>query len=113
MITVHFETFKVTGQRTLWNGDVIDTHSVEVTIRGDRRELRCSDAWNGHITLFDLAVRFQAGTKVWPGHAVYWIERGHVNGLRPMIDKRGHVSLVGYFADYADKKVRSRHNAVA
>lgn len=110
---VHFDTFKQTGTRTFDDGRTIDTYSVEVTIRGDRRAVRCSSTFNNRIDIYDLAVKFQTGTKVWPGRAVYWLESGNVNHLAPEIDKRGHVSLVGFFEDYADKAVRSQHNAVA
>lgn len=110
---VHFDTFKVSGQRTLWNGDVVDTHTVEVTIRGDRRVVRCSAVFRGWISLWDLAVRFKTGAKVWPGEATYWIDSGKVTGLRPNIDKMGMVSLVGFYEDYRGKPVQSQHNAVA
>jgi hypothetical protein len=109
---VHFDTYKVPGQRAIGDRSV-DLYSVEVTVKGDRREVRCSALWNGHITVWGLAVRFQTGTKVWPGSANYWVESGNINNLRPDIDKRGHVSLVGFSSDFEDKACRSRHNAVA
>lgn len=109
---VHPETLKVTGQRTI-NGRQFDTYSVEVTIRGDRRAVRCWPIRDGNLDILDLAVRFQTGAKVWPGSAVYWSKTGNVTGLRPHIDKRGHVSLVGFFEDFQGKPVRSMHNAVA
>lgn len=110
---VHFETFKQTGTRTFDDGRAIDTYSVEVTIRGDRRAVRCSGVFNDNITVYDIAVRFQTGAKVWPGYTTYWLKTGNVNNVRPSIDKRGHVSLVGFFEDYEGKAVRSQHNAVA
>lgn len=110
---VHFDTYKVTGQRELSNGRMHDLHSVEITIGGDRRAVRCSGVHNGWISLWDLAVRFKTGAKVWPGEATYWIDSGKVNGLRPNIDKRGMVHLVGFYEDYKGKAVQSQHNAVA
>lgn len=110
---VHFDTYKVTGQRKLSDGKVIDLHTVEITIRGDRRVVRCSAVFRGWISLWDLAVRFKTGTKVWPGEATYWLDKGTVTGLRPQIDKRGVVSLVGFYEDYKGKAVQSQHNAVA
>lgn len=110
---VHFDTFKQDGVRTFKDGRTIPLHTVEVTIKGDRRTVRCSGEWNKAIRVYGLAVRFQTGTKVWPGEAVYWIESGRVTGLSPEIDKRGHVNLVGFIEDYRGKAVHSQHNAVA
>ncbi len=110
---VHFDTFKVSGRITLRDGKPFDTHSVEVTIGNDRREVPCGAVFNGHVTIFGLAVRFSSGSKVWPGTATYWIERGHVNNLRPNIQKHGHFQLAGFITDFQDKPVRSQHNAVA
>jgi len=48
---IHFDTYKVSGQRQI--GDrTVDTYSVEITIRGDRREVACSGIWNDHITIW-------------------------------------------------------------
>ena len=92
----------------------IPRHSIEVTIRNDRRRVRCGSIWNGSLPIFDLAVKFSSGEKVWPGSAYYWIESGNVNNLRPQIDKRGHFILAGFFEDFEDKaNIRSQHNAVA
>lgn len=110
---VHYDTFKPSGTRTMSAGTQYQQHTVEVTIKGDRRTVRCSSVFNGHITVYDLAVRFKTGTKVWPGTVNYWIETGRVNSLRPNIDKRGLVSLVGFYEDYKGKPVQSQHNAVA
>lgn len=116
---VHFETYKHTHTDTYparkpgGQPIVIERYSVEVTIRGNRREVPCSQVFNDNITILGLAVRFQTGSKVWPGTATYWLKTGVVNHLHANIDKRGHLSLVGYFADYEDKAVRSQHNAVA
>lgn len=110
---IHFDTYKVSGQRTLSDGKVIDLHTVEVTINGDRRVVSCGGVYNGWISVWGLAVRFKTGTKVWPGEATYWIDSGKVNGLRPNIDKRGMVHLVGFYEDYKGKAVQSQHNAVA
>lgn len=115
---VHIETFKHTGTETYparRKGAaqvVIERHSVEVTINGDRRVVRASRD-DKTITVYDLAVRFSQGSKVWPGSATHWLESGIVNGIRPNIDKRGHFILVGYASDFEDKAVRSQHNAVA
>lgn len=113
---VHIETLKIVGQGSYKIGGEIhtfDRYTVEVTIAQDRREVRCSEPFNGHITIQGLAVRFQTGAKVWPGSAIYWLETGTINQIRPNIDKHGSFSLVGFADDYEGKKVRSQHNAVA
>jgi hypothetical protein len=110
---VHFDTYKVTGQITTKRGEPFDLHSVEITIGKDRREVACGAVYNGWIKIFDLAVRFSHGSKMWPGSATYWIESGNVNNLSPNIDKRGHFILAGFMADYENRAVRSQHNAVA
>lgn len=116
MITVHLDTFQSTPDSYTYKGVTrkLDRHTIEITIRGDRRRVACSDDGNG-ITLFGLAVKFRTGTKIWPGSAVYWHKGGEVNNLRPNIDKfNGQwCSLVGFFEDFANKKNRSQHNAVA
>lgn len=117
---VHAETLKVTDRRSYTVGKgknakvrEFDCHEVEITIKGDRRAVPCS-VFDGCITILGLAVRFPTGTKVWPAKAIYWLESGNVNNLRPNIDKfhNQNCSLVGFFADFADKTCRSRHNAV-
>lgn len=113
---VHIETLKHVGQEA-YAHVTIQRYTVEVTIGKDRRAVRCHPVRvNGeidHLNLFDLAVRFSSGAKVWPGSAVWWSKTGNVNNLRPNIDKRGYFSLVGYFADFEAKPVASQHNAVA
>lgn len=108
---VHIDTLQITEFNKYGS-----TATVEITIGNDRRRV---DAYktgfegNEHLIIHGLAVRFQTGAKVWPGHAIYWLKSGNVNNLRPNIDKRGHVNLVGYAEDYDGKSVRSQHNAVA
>lgn len=87
-------------------------YSVEVTIMGDRRRVACGEVWNDRLAVFNLAVRFSDGAKVWRGQADYLVNTGVVNNLQPCIDKRGHFHLVGYFEDYAQKAVASQHNAM-
>lgn len=107
MITVHPETLQHRS----------DGAFVDITIGADRRTVRCfhhhADTDHARLDLYGIAVRFQTGTKVWPGSACYWFKTGNVNNVRPNIDKRGSVSVVGYAEDFAGKPVRSRHNAVA
>jgi len=121
---VHIETLRVSGQRSYTTGKgkkatthTFDTYAVEITIGNDRRETRCSPTMIGgemrDLMLYDLAIRFSSGAKVWPGHATYWPKTGNVNGLHPKIDKRGHFSCVGFFEDFEAAPVRSQHNAVA
>lgn len=92
-------------------------HTVEVTIKGERRAVRCltdiSDEARKHLTIFGIAVRFSHGAKVWPGSAVYWFKSGNVNNVRPDIDKSGVFYVVGFADDFAGKASRSQHNAVA
>lgn len=110
-ITVHIDTLKVVGQRTV-GSHTWDITTVEVSIGTDRRALRCS-ADSKCVTVYGLAVRFSQGSKVWPGSATYWRETGVVNNLRPNIDKSGYFLLAGFAEDFAGKAVRSQHNAVA
>lgn len=114
---VHIETRRQEPSKTYTRADgtqvTIDPHTVEVTINGDRRRVRCGGIHNGWMSVWDLAIRFSHGAKVWPGSATYWIESGNVNNIRPNIDKRGHFILAGYMEDFKDKPVRSVHNAVA
>lgn len=114
MITVHLDTVESTPATYTHKGvtNAYDRETIEITIRGDRRRVRCS-VCNDHITLFELAVRFNTGSKVWPGSAIYWHKTGDVNNLKPNIDKNGYFILVGYAEDFAGKPVRSQHNAVA
>lgn len=98
---------------------VIERHTVEVEINGDRRAVFAhktewkDDPTRNSITIYGLAVRFSQGEKVWPGQATYWFKTGQVGHVNPNIDKRGHFFLEGYAADYEGKAVRSAHNAVA
>ncbi len=110
-LIVHTDTLKVIGQRTV-RDYTFDETTIEVSIGNDRRAVRCS-ANSRSINLFDLAVRFSQGSKVWPGSAVYWRDTGVVNNLRPNIDKRGYFLLAGFAEDFAGKAIRSQHNAVA
>jgi hypothetical protein len=110
-LEVHIDTLKVVGQCTVGNY-TFDQHTIEVSIGSDRRVVRCSTS-DDHVTIHGMAVRFNQGTKVWPGSAVYWLKNGTVNNLRPNIDKRGYFLLVGFAEDFAGKAVRSQHNAVA
>ena len=110
-LTVHIDTLKLVGQRTV--GDyTFDQHTVEVSIGSDRRAVRCVPHGD-HVTITQLAVRFSQGTKVWPGFAIYWIKSGKVNNLKPNIDKSGYFLLAGFAEDFVGKSVRSNHNAVA
>ena len=97
--------------------DTLDNDSIEIEIRGDRRRVGAFSITHEQILIHGLAVRYPTGKKVWPGRAIYWKDSGDVNNLRATnIDHRtgsGFVLLVGYFADYADKAVRSNHSAVA
>lgn len=113
---VHYDTYREEAPVTMTiRGEqrIVKRYSVEVTIGNDRRRIACGAEWNDHFMLFGLALRFSQGSKVWPGTGTYWIKGNHVNSIRPNIDRSGHFILVGYFEDYADKKVRSQHNAVA
>lgn len=119
---VHIETLKVSERASYTSGKgknaktiEFDRHTVEVTIGQDRRAVPCSAICNNAVTIYGLAVRFRTGAKVWPASAVYWLQGGHVNNLRPNIDKFNgqFCTLVGYMADFEDEPVRSRHNAVA
>lgn len=116
MIAVHTDTLQSTPASYTYKGvtHAYDEQTIEITIRGDRRRVPCHAA-ETNISIFGLAVRFRTGTKVWPGSAIYWREKGHVNNIRPNIDKFNgqFCSLVGFFADHADSKHRSLHNAVA
>lgn len=117
MITVHLDTLQSKPvSYTTRKGEVryFDKETIEITIGNDRRRVACHSGPN-RISIFDLAVRFRTGTKVWPGSAVYWVESGNVNNLTPNIDKfNGRwCSLVGYFDDHVDSERRSQHNAVA
>ena len=112
-IQVHPETHSTDAPCVGSDGKVYQRHQVEVTIDGDRRWVGASAISNDNFIIFGLAVRFQTGTKVWPGSATYWTKTGVVNHIRPNIDKNGHFQLVGFAEDYLDKPVRSRHNAVA
>lgn len=106
---VHIETLKTIS------GDLWSRATVEITIKGDRREVVCYESGGAnhrHLVIYGLAVRFSSGEKVWPGSATYWFESGNVNNLRPNIDKRGYFTLVGFISDYEGKSVRSTHNAV-
>lgn len=112
---VHIDTFKSTGIHT-YGTFSREEFSVEITIKGDRRAVRCVQWGAGddaRLTIFGLAVKFNQGAKVWPGCATYWIKSGRVNNLTPNIDKRGTFILCGYSADFEGKSVRSQHNAVA
>lgn len=110
---VHADTFKFS--HTDEHG--IDRHTVEVTIKGDRRTVRAHRYTNpvagDTITVYDMAVKFKTGAKVWPGHADFRTATGQVSNLRPNIDKFGTVILVGFFEDFQESKARSLHNAVA
>ena len=117
MITVHLDTIQATpATYTDRKGRLVtfDRQTIEITIRGDRRRVRC---WGGadDITIYDLAVRFRTGTKVWPGSATYWHKTGNVNNLRPNIDKFSgqFCQLVGFLEDHESSSHRSQHNAVA
>lgn len=116
MITIHLETLQSEPASYTYKG-VTRTYlaqTIEITIRGDRRRVNCV-AGPANISIYGLAVRFQTGTKIWPGSAIYWRETGHVNNLRPNIDRFSgqFCQLVGFLADHQDSKHRSQHNAVA
>lgn len=119
---VHIDTFRNDPSETYLIGKgkrqrsvTIERNSVEITINGDRRRVRCSSVINNsNIRLYEIAVRFGAGKKVWPGGAMYWLETGNVNNVRPNIDRHSwHTfSVCGYAEDYKNKPVSSQHNAV-
>lgn len=116
MIQIHTDTIESTPASYTLNGVTrsYESKTVEITIRGDRRRVGCSE--NGaSIHIFGLAVKFRTGSKVWPGTAIYWHKTGNINNLRPNIDKFNgqFCSLVGFFEDHTDSKHRSLHNAVA
>ena len=117
---VHFDTYRQEADYVYTRNGVEQRaaqFSVEITIsngrKDDRRRVSCSSVYSGWVCIRDLALRFSQGAKVWPGTATYWVESGVVNNVRPNIDKRGHVFLVGFFEDFDGKKVASQHNAVA
>lgn len=117
-ILVHPETVRQEADATYTDRKGVarsyKRHTVEVTIHGDRRRVACSPDATA-ITVFGIALRFRTGTKVWPGSAVFWRGGGHVNNIRPNIDKfNGQwCSVVGFFEDHKDSEHRSQHNAVA
>lgn len=114
---VHFDTFREEPEMVWTDKKGVERrwklHSVEITIKNDRRRVSCSDPFNGRMVIHGLGVRFSNGEKVWPGTAYYWLESGNVNSLTPNIDKRGYFYLAGFFEDFDGKKVASQHNAVA
>lgn len=121
MLQVHIETLKISGKGSYKTGKgktaktvEYDMHSIEVTIAGDRREVRCHPS-DKNVSVFGLAVKFQTGEKIWPASAIYWIEKGTVNNIRPNIDKFSgqNCRLVGYMSDFEQSSTRSMHNAVA
>lgn len=111
---VHAETYKFSHNDEYG----IDRYTVEVTIKGERRALRAYRTTNlvvGEIvTVYDLAVKFRSGEKVWPGRIDYYVDSGKFGSLRACIDKftRKSLVLVGFFADYQASAARSQHNAV-
>jgi hypothetical protein len=122
MITVHLETLTAVKRTyTDRKGREVsyDSHTIEISIGSDRRAVRCHPITrtdgDSNISIYELAVRFRTGAKVWPASAVYWLKSGNVNNLRPNIDKFNgqFCQLVGYFADHEDSAHRSQHNAVA
>ena len=108
---VHFETYTEIAPKIV-NNMTIPQFTVEITIGTDRRTVKASGVWNGHVIVHGLAIRFSSGNKVWPGTATYWLASGNINHIRPNIDKSGSFSLIGYAEDYENKSVRSEHNAV-
>lgn len=117
MFTIHFDTLQtetVTYTNRKGEAHSYERHTVEITLRGNRRRVNCSQDDN-RTTIHGLAVRFRTGTKVWPGSAIHWAKTGVINNLRPNIDKFNgqFCSLVGFFEDHANSKHRSLHNAVA
>jgi hypothetical protein len=114
---VHFDTYREDAPVEYINRKGVAVsytgHSVEITIGNDRRRVSCGEVYDGRLYIHSLAVRFSQGAKVWPGTAVYWIEKGTVGNVLPNIDKRGHFQLAGYFDDFQAKAVASQHNAVA
>lgn len=112
---VHADTFKFS--HTDQYG--IDRHTVEVTINGQRRAIRAHRSTYPNlgetITVFDLAVKFQTGAKVWPGRVDFVLATGKLQRLQACIDKftTKPLHLVGFFVDHEQSKHRSLHNAVA
>ena len=116
MITVHLDTIQTETASYIHKGKThtYERETIEITIRGDRRRVNChSDATR--ISLYNLAVQFRTGTKVWPGSAIYWRESGKVGNLSPNIDRFSgqFCQLLGFMEDYETSKSRSQHNAVA
>lgn len=112
---VHAETFKFSHTDDYG----IDRHTVEVTINGQRRVIRAArhtyPNTGDTITVFDLAVKFQTGAKVWPGRVDFMVATGKIGRLDACIDKftGKPLRLVGFFEDFEQSKARSLHNAVA
>lgn len=103
MITVHLDTLRTETRSLTVRGKTTDreVNTVEISIGDDRRRVRCGTG-SECMRIYGLAVRFRTGTKVWPASAIYWNQTGHVNNLRPNIDKFNgqFCRLVGYFEDY-------------
>ena len=116
MIQVHFDTPRQEPNYEFTNSKgkacSYERFTVEVTIKGDRRRIHCSKVYNGRLPLFDLAVRFSQGAKVWHGMADYIVDRDTVVNLQPCIDKRGHFTCAGFYEDFKGKAVQSNHNAM-
>lgn len=112
---VHFDTHRQEPDLVFINkkGEQrLERHSVEITIRGDRRRVCCATVSNDWLPIFDLAVRFSQGTKIWRGTANYRVSKNDVVNLAPCIDKRGHFLLQGYWDDFKNKNIASQHNAI-
>jgi hypothetical protein len=113
---VHIDTHRQEPDYVFTNKKGVEVRynrfTVEVTISGDRRRVHCSTVYADRLPIFDLAVRFSQGAKVWRGMADYSISKNDVFNLQPCIDKRGHFSLAGFFDDFDQKPVASQHNAM-
>jgi len=100
---VHAETFKVSGRGSYKAHDgstrYFDEHSIEVTINGVRREVRCSSAPHGYTCIKGLAVRIPSRATSLPGHATYCFKSGSIRGISTDINKRtvGSCSILGFW----------------
>jgi len=91
--------------------------TATVEINGVVRDLPTYEDGQGdyrHLTIFGLAIRYQTGTKIWPGTAIYWFKNGAINNVRGPQDHRQRfhsLQIVGFWED-AQEPVRSRHSSV-
>ena len=91
--------------------------TATVEIEGQVRTLPATeggDAANRHYTIHGLAVRYRTGTKIWPGHAMYWPASDHVNNVCGPQDHRARkheLRIVGFWCDIPED-YQSEHSSV-